>query len=181
MAYVKFDDLKAMLNLEKDDISEYPQLSIIQGGVESRIESYCKRVFEKDTVTEDFFIDRDALLHLERIPVETVSIIKVSRAGITLFEDFAWYYLDRKAGVKLQGTYENCDFSVTYTGGFEDLPPDIYRAMLLQICYEYQRYPNLGATSSRPDVGGSSSYPEYDLLSEVKSLLAKYVHPWGML
>lgn len=170
LTLVKFESLKAILDLEKAAIDDYPALQELQKSVYYAIESYLGRYLEQDTYTEKAPVSGN-LVPLKALPVSTVSAAVLS-SGVDLVAEVEIVY----DGIRLPYKVSSSLVETTYVGGFDTVPGDITRAALLQVIHEWQRKEHVGATSVTNE-GGSIQWPELTLLTEVKRLLDPYVHP----
>ncbi|SET79798.1 hypothetical protein SAMN04487962_12520 [Marinobacter segnicrescens] len=179
MALVRFEKIRDLIDLEgpvssggEATLDDFPQLAVLLDSVKASIESYIGRYIEQDSYTESGWIDSNEIplraLPVKKIKSVTVDVspidldqIRISRAGITL------------PSIVPRGTFNDVFFEVKYQGGFDEIPADIERAALLQVLYEYNRLPHIGATSVSND-GGSVQTPELGLLREVRNLLDKH-------
>ena len=186
---VTFDDLKKALELEKKTIQEYPVLEILKPSIEAAVENFLGRELEYKERTEpvQMGMAHSKMVPLKALPVASVSAVTATdgygnQESLTHLEDFRitnW-------GIRLFSAYRDKDLAVTYLGGFATpatgstpaIPADITRAALLQTVYEYEKSPNLGASTVSTE-GGSTRYPELGLLKHVKELLQKHIHPLG--
>lgn len=162
---ISFDDIKYLLDLNKSEAS-YPALTQIIESVESAIKNYCMREFEFDSYTESNVFGFGEIF-VRAYPIKKIKKIVIDDHEVTSFR-FS------NGTVKITDyKYQSGYATISYNGGFDDIPSDIKRACILQICHEYQRRDAIGATSVTSD-GGSISYPSLGLLSEVKRLLNPY-------
>lgn len=173
---VKFEDLKALLDLEKDSLTDYPALAVIMDSVQSGLESYTGRILAgEDKVTQtgiEMFSTR--YLYLKALPIKSVTSVTVGGVATT-------DYTVTSYGLKLGRTAaDDSDWSVEYVGGFDEIPGELIRAALIQTGYEYQTKEHIGAEQVSTD-GGSVQTPALALLSEVKKRLDPFVHIARML
>jgi hypothetical protein len=169
LALVKFDELKALLGLDKASLDDYPDLKLIVSSVYAAIESYLGRTLEQDTYTEVVPIN-GSLIPLMAVPLVSVSAV-IMASGFDMTSSSSI----RHDGIELLGSIKG-EVQVTYVGGLEDAPAGIKRAATLQIQHEYQRKDHIGATNVSNE-GGSTFWPELGLLKEVKRMLDPFVHP----
>ncbi|WP_235199964.1 hypothetical protein [Pseudomonas monteilii] len=162
---VEFDDVKALLGLEKTQ-DKYPELPVILGQVHAALENHCQRNFEYDEYSETGYLDG------QDIPLRALPIASVKSVAI----DGKPQLLDWRARgdrISFRGHLEGA-YKVVYKGGFDEIPADVKRAAVLQACHEYQRKDQIGATAVNTD-GGSVQYQgQVTLLKEVVRLLAPY-------
>lgn len=162
---VEFDDVKALLGLEKSQ-DKYPDLTVILGQVHSALENHCQRAFEFDEYTETGYVD-GLDIPLRALPLASVKSVTVDGKSQVL------YWRARGDRISFRGHQEG-SFKVIYKGGFDEIPADVKRAAVLQACHEYQRKDLIGATAVNTD-GGSVQYQgQVTLLKEVVRLLAPY-------
>lgn len=168
---VTFEDLAAMLGLQKESIDEYPSLKLLISSVYAAIESYTGRILEFDTYTER--VDtRNRLVPVQAYPITAVTAVIADNDPTTNMATAC----TRMVGHVQLPREVNSFVSITYSGGFEDAPAAIKRAALLQTVHEWQRKDQLGAQNVTND-GGSVIWPEFGLLKEVRRLLDPFVHP----
>lgn len=175
MALVRFSKIRDLIDLEAPVSSEgeatlddFPQLAVLLDSVKASIESYVGRYIEQDSYTESGWIDNNEI-PLRALPVKKIKSLTLDGEPV----DSTKIRLTR-SGISLPSNVpRETLFSVKYQGGFDEIPADIERAALLQVIYEYNRLPHIGATSVSND-GGSVQTPELGLLREVRTLLNKY-------
>lgn len=166
---VDFSDLKVILELNKTSYADYPALELMANQVHDALENYTGRRLggiEKQTET-GFLANSSNIVDLRNIPLSSVSSIVVDDNAITNFKIEAYGI---RAFVALSGMW-----TIVSKGGFKTIPPDIYKAEMNQIVYEYQNKEHLGSKVSSND-SGSISNDGLVILPEVKRLLAKYKH-----
>jgi hypothetical protein len=172
---LEFADLKALLDLEKASLSDYPSLALLVESVHDAVENYTNRALqEQDALTETQRMTRStSMVDLRALPIASV-------ASVTVEGDAADYRVTAW-GVELtaEAPYA-AEVAVTYTGGFEEYPADVYRAELMQTAYEYQNKDNIGAESVSTE-GGFVQRPSLQLLAEVRRLLDPYCAPRGFI
>ena len=174
MALFRFEAIRDLIDLEGPvskegpaELSDFPQIALLMDSVQASIESFCGRVFELESYTETGFID-GLELYLPALPIKKIKSFEVDGVSV----DISQLKITR-SGVRIPNFALDAQWKLKYQGGFDDIPADIQRAALLQTVYEYNRLPNVGATSVSTD-GGSTRTPELGLLQEVKNLLWKY-------
>lgn len=172
MELTSFENLKHILNLDGDEIAEYPGLEIIRDSVVSAIESYVGRYLENKERTESFCLASDScMIGLKGLPMTTIP------SAITLDGEDVSEYVITNYGIRLTDKpTAHSLFSCTYTGGYSVIPSDLERAALIQTVYEFQNKEHMGAESVSTE-GGSVSRPALGLLREVRRLLDPYKHP----
>jgi hypothetical protein len=169
LALVKFDELKALLGLDRDTLDDYPDLKLIVSSVYAAIESYLGRTLEQDTHTE--VVPINGCL----VPLMAVPVVSITSATTAFGMDLTSGASIRHDGIELSGRVRG-EIQVTYVGGLEEVPVGMRRAAILQIQHEYQRKDHVGATNVSNE-GGSTFWPELGLLKEVKRMLDPFVHP----
>lgn len=175
---VTFDQLKALLDLESSTISGYPALSLIRDSVTTAIEEYVGRELEKIERSATVFVNETptAMVQLKGIPVESVSSVTITRAGITETVDTGSYNIT-SYGIKLiYQKISDAKVDVVYTGGISATTNAFNRAALLQTAYEYQSKEQIGAEMVSSE-GGMVSRPALQLLAHVRKLLKGSLHP----
>jgi hypothetical protein len=167
MLLTTFEDLKALLKLQLDSLSDYPALSVIAESVTAAIQVYLCRDLELDSYTERFDMDGERFIGLRAIPIKKIKSVTVDGVPFIGYRQ----RLDRlEFHSPVNGLLE-----VKYQGGLDDIPEDIKRAALLQIAHEHQRHDHIGANSVSTD-GGSVRNPELGLLKEVRRMLEKHIN-----
>lgn len=162
---VEFDDVKALLDLEKTE-DKYPELAVILEQVHAALENYCQRSFEFDEYTETGYLD-SLDIPLRALPIASVKSVAIDGKSQVM----NWRV--RGDRISFRGHQEG-NFKVVYRGGFDEIPADVKRAAVLQACHEYQRKDQIGATAVNTD-GGSVQYSgQIGLLKEVIRLLSPY-------
>jgi hypothetical protein len=173
LTLVKFESLKALLDLSKDSIDDYPSLKLLVSSVYAAIESYLGRTLEQGEYTETVFVEG------RMIPLKAIPVISFSSVFTEDDEELAEKSKIRNDHVVMESRYVG-NVAVTYTGGYEEAPDQITRAALLQISHEWQRRDNIGATLATTE-GGSTNWPELSLLKEVRRMLDPFVHSARMI
>jgi len=119
---VTLDELKTYLRITGTE--EDQRLEQIRSAAESEVKRYCKRAFEYGNYTEETEAI-GGIVWLTETPVESVSEIKTSE-GATL----TIYRLDKGAGmIVLEQNYTG-PVKVGYTGGLQNIPPDLKLAVM---------------------------------------------------
>ena len=163
-------DLKPFLDLDSDTIDEVTGLSGIADSAHSAIETYIGRLVSSslstrtDTGNE---MSKTRFLFLEYFPISSVTSVTIDGTEVDSSS-----YVVRPFGIELKtGTTSGVDWTVVYEAGYDGtVDPQLIRAELLQVSYEYQSKDNVGA-SSVSNEGGSVQRPAIGLLSEVKRIL----------
>lgn len=163
---VEYEDVKPLLRLEKSGADKYPVLPTILEQVSAAIENHCQRFFLLDEYVEsEYFEGRE--IPLKALPISTIKAVSVDGKNQVLnwrIRGDRIVFRDHMDGV----------YKITYKGGFDELPPDVKRAAVLQVCHEFQRSDHIGSTSVT-DPGGTVEYSgQLALLKEVVRLLAPY-------
>lgn len=172
-----FADVKALLSWTGANYAAYPAAQAIDATLIASFDNYLGRYLATGTYTETLYRRSRAtsFVMLRALPIASVTTVTVDGDATTDFTIDAW-------GLRLGSSALNLPIVVTYVGGYDDatLPSAIRRAGALQLIYEYNRLPHVGATSVTAD-GGTVRTPELGLLAEVKRLLAPYRHPSKLL
>lgn len=172
MALYDYDNLKALLDLDEDDISSYPALEFLADNVQARIADYLGRDLESVTQTESVRIRYGSAtreIPLRALPVASVSSVTIDGAASADYEIAAW-------GLELGAAVSDVTVAVAYTGGYAAAPGWLTRALTLQIAYEWQNRDHIGADFVTQD-GGSVGRPALQLLPEVRKTLDVHRHP----
>ena len=167
---VSFSDLKNILDLNKANIADYPQLDAVSTSVHSAIENYIgKKISAIEKLTEFGFNEVHGKdIDLKNLPLSSIASIKLDGVLTTDFEI-------RPYGVELGALFKG-KWEVVSKGGYKEIPDDIYRAELMQIVYEYQNINNLATKAITNDSGGTQTNEGFALLKEVTRLLLPYKH-----
>ena len=169
---IAFDDLKNALDLEKTAYSDYPQLEAIADSVHDALENFAGKVLRGiEKKTETGFLEADAeFIDLANLPITSVTSVTIDGVATT-------DYKITGNGIKLIYGYAEYDvWTVVTKGGYKTIPPDIHRAELMQIIYEYQNINNLATKSFTNDGGSTQTNEGFALLKEVQRLLRPYRH-----
>lgn len=178
-----YSDLKAVLKLQENSVSSYPDLEILAPLVQATVESYINRKLEFGTFIEEVSLYNTNRVPLKALPINNIISVTARNPG---FSDISITgFITYEYGIMLYPKptvhYRDIIATVNYRGGYDGVntlvPKDIYRALLLQTAYEFRRLPDIGANTI-PGEGGTISYPELGLLEEVKRTLAPYQHPY---
>lgn len=180
LALIDFDEMRAVLNLEKPDLADYPSLEAIVASVYAAIESHTGRTLERASRTE--YVDVDGrIVPLKALPVQSVSLVMFDGADMT-----ADLVVSRRDGLRIRYPLTG-EVAVTYTGGLSLADVQnasevaaLKRAMTLQVLHEFQRKDHIGAESVSNE-GGFTRWPQMGLLDEVKRLLAPIRNPTVMI
>lgn len=171
---VEFKTLKAILELEKDGISDYPRLEVIAAAVPSSFEMYAGRKFEevdKRVESGNTEIGRPTkFLHLHALPIKSITSVVIDGRTIGTSE-----YVVDAYGVRLLASVSGVSWTVEYQGGFDEFPADLKYTAAIQAAYESQNMDVLGAQTVSSE-GGTVTTPGFKLLPEVQRRLSNYVH-----
>jgi len=177
---VSFENLKSILDLENDLVSDYPQLQVLHDSVVSSFESYTDRKFEEDKYVEKIFCSTGLrMVNLKAIPIDSIVSVVRNVDGVSTTLDSSEYEIT-DYGVRLVGYFVRGNVEVTYNGGIAEVDEDLSRAAMLQVSFEYQNIDHIGASSVSTE-GGSVQRPAIGLLAEVKRLLTSFKHPGSFM
>lgn len=166
---VDFEELRAVLRLQKEDLEDYPDLAAIISSVYAAIESHTGRTLEYSaTHAETVWID-GRLVPLKALPVSALTAAVIDGLEMRSLASI------RQDGIEFLAPLRG-QVAVTYAGGYLFAPDALKRAATLQVLHEYQRKDKIGAESVSNE-GGFTRWPQMGLLDEVKRLLAPFVHP----
>lgn len=175
MTLVEFADLKALLELEKTSIDDYPALALLSDSVSAAIESYLGRALDYGKRTEAVRVpESTSMIALRALPVKSVESVAFTTNGTDAQTLTSFSVVDY--GVELWSAISGGAVSVVYKGGFTTVPDWLHRAALMQIAYEFQNKDHIGADYVSIE-GGSISRPALSLLGEVKRMLDPHKHP----
>ena len=177
---VTFAEIKALLGLTKSTLAEYPALEVILDTMITSFEEEIGRKLDSESRTETIFVNgfKTSQVKLNAIPVTAMTSVIVTSAGdsesFTENED----YEVARFGLRLWTKLRNVKIVVMYTGGLSAVTeePNLNRAALYQLGYEFQSKEQIGA-STVSNEGGSVQRPELQLLKETKRLLRRSWHP----
>jgi len=183
MIFLSFDEIKAILDLEKTE-ADYPIIPVIESGVISAIESFTKRKLTYGNYVEkDYGSDLTTLFALKALPIATINSVAID--GVAVDQD---NYIVNTFGLDFYRPYPKLFIEIDYDGGFkkitdtgpsfatiDSLDSEIYRALFLQTIYEYQSRDYIGS-STVTNEGGSITKPGLKLLDEVVRLLKGHKH-----
>jgi hypothetical protein len=174
MELVSFEDLKSILGLELDDISDYPALEVIKDNVVSGFEGFLGMPFEEEARTSTYwptFPTRNFVVGV--VPLVSITKVEVDSVEQVLGEG----YKRTKNGIKLMSQTTE-EVVITYTGGYSEdtLPRPIKKAALYQTAFEYQQKDVIGSESIQTR-DGTTKKPGFKMLDEVVRLLQPYMHP----
>ena len=168
---IDLDTLKLDLGITVDTDDEYLQRAISRASV--AIMGYCGRVFAVETVTDSFSPNGSSSLVCSHYPV-----IEVESA-------LGGYNLDMRRGLICHPTSSwTSAFSITYSGGYEEIPLDLQAAVLevvKAIQFNRTRDPQLRSESI---LSGLYAYTLFDSKSlpagtpgQVAGILDRYRSP----
>lgn len=201
MRFCSPDKLTAIIGLDKD-ADAYAPLEVLQDGIQATFEAYLNRELElKNRIQKVFF--RGTMIPLKALPIRTVTSVTLTAhagviQGLGYVQDLVLNpndYMITPYGIKLVSYKANGNAyaTVNYTGGVsstingyaivtdaedESLVLALENSALQQIKYEWVRKESQGATIISTD-GGTTRFPELDLLKTVKSMLGQHRHPMG--
>lgn len=168
---VSFDDLKAILGLEKDE-TDYPALTVIKNSVVAMFEDFTHRSF-KFTIHEEqsYVYSKTKMIPLKALPISKINSINLDGTPITDYKITPY-------GLELAASVEGGTITTNYEGGITgSIPSNLNRAALLQTAYEYQNSDSIGQQTVSTE-GGTITKSELGMLKEVKVLLQSAVHPF---
>lgn len=164
------------------------QLADYISQVSTSVNSYCNRVFARETVAETFRPDcRLNHLVLSRFPVSAISSIVENGVELVVSD----YELDADLGIARRlvsdskSTWPSGKIIVTYAGGYllpgdvgRDLPEDIERAAIMLAAQAFSSA-GIDATVKRETVEGIGSTERFPLSAsgmspEAEALLSRY-------
>ena len=170
MDIVTFADLKALLDLEKTTIAEYPALELIAELVQPSFEEYLGVKFDEERYTEERYIEKPTkLISLKALPVKSITTITFEDVALTGYTITAW-------GLHLAAKVGNGVLEITYSGGIPEVHEWLRRAATLQVAYEYQTKEHIGSDYVATE-GGTVGRPALQLLNDVKRILDPHRHP----
>ncbi len=170
MEIVTFEDLKALLDLEKAAMSDYPALELIAELVQPSFEQYLGVQFDEERRSFSKYIENPTkLIPLEGLPVKSISTLQFEGMDIT-------GYTIVEFGLRLGAEISNGLLECTYTGGLQEVPSWLRRAATLQVAYEYQTKEHIGSDYVTTE-GGSVGRPALKMLNDVKRILDPHRHP----
>lgn len=167
-----FADLKKLLDLDKNALTDYPALELLVESVYEAMESYCGRTFQLDKYTETCHIWDQEYVSLKALPI--TSIVSVTLVSGTVSTDLTSLVTIRDYDILL-GIEASGTITTVYKGGYDEAPGPLRRAHLLQVAYEYQNKDHIGAESVSNE-GGAVTRPALQLIPEVKKILNRYRH-----
>jgi hypothetical protein len=173
---VEFSTLKALLDLEKNNLSDYAALEAIVAAVPDTLSQYLGReLVEEDTWTlSDYIQSSTRFLDLPYLPIVSITSLVIG----DLDYDSTTYTITGD-GLRLKSPVSYVDYDITYVGGFESFPKDLQYAAALQAMYEYQNKDHIGAQTVSTE-GGSVTTPGLKIHDEVKRRLRPYMTPRGV-
>lgn len=121
--------LRVRLGLDKDDTSHDADIQTAWDTSLALAERYCNRLLEyKPAWVEKFIGEGDYSLSLERYPLEAVASV-TDDDGQALDPDC--YDFDKYSGVLLIRGHGKRWLTVTYAGGYNPIPGDLWLALVL--------------------------------------------------
>jgi len=119
------DQFALSLNIDQNDTSKMDQLTMLMNSAMTIIENYCHRKFTREQTQESYIIDETKAIQVQRFPIESVESV-VYASGMELTK----YFVDKNAGViKFHEQIFDSEVMVSFTGGFDPLPPDVLLAL----------------------------------------------------
>lgn len=178
MQLISLSDLKTFL--EKTDTTHDTLLLNIISYYSKRIETFCNRLFTKESRTE-YFDAGNKKLYVAAIPIDLTTCTVTLDDDVQVINDDYFVWADQGLiEFFLTPCYiEPKQIQVNYYGGYNlvdgvvAIPDDLKFACVLQCAYVFRNRSKLGASSiSMPD--GSMSIMLTDFLPEVRSILKSY-------
>lgn len=170
--FAPFASLKALLQLEKAAITDYPQLGKVVDRVKQAFETYLGYHLDLDDYTYSFFQNTATrFIYLTALPIVTVDSVVID-----LVEWSDYKITDH--GIMLPTKISAASVTTTHNGGYDstNYPPAIEKAAVTQVCYEFGSVDNIGSTITTTD-GGTVQRPELGLLKEVQRMLTPFQSP----
>ncbi len=177
---VTYADMKKLLELQDAAITDYPPLEVINDTMINSFEVATGRKLNNESRTEVVFINNfyTARLMLRAIPITAMTSVTVTMYGVSESWTENSDYEVTEYGLRLWARLKNAKVTVVYTGGLSAVTeePNMNRAALYQLAYEFQSKDQIGAESVSNE-GGSVQRPALTLLPETKRLLVPSLHP----
>ncbi len=177
---VTFEELSALLALEREPIYEYPALGVIKDSMISAFEEHLGRFLNNEERTETQHIGNlgRSKIKLPAIPITAVSSVTVTAGGTSQSYDETTHYDITGWGLQILFTLKRCKIVVVYTGGLTAVTQEqrLNRAALYQTSYEFQSKAQIGAETVSTE-GGSVTRPALQLLDETKRMIKRSIHP----
>jgi hypothetical protein len=170
MSLWDFDSIKGVLGLTKS-VESYAGFETLADSAEARIEAYLQRHLPLTTYTDRGRLYRRTApyIPLRGLPIASVSTLTIDGVPVSADE----YEID-EYGLFLYAERTGL-WVCTYSGGLEEAPAWLSRALTMQIAYEWQGHDHIGASNVSTS-GGSVSRPALELLPDVRAVLAPYRH-----
>jgi hypothetical protein len=162
MALVSNTELKALLDIENDNAA----LTIIASYVQSLFESFLCRYLEEDTYKETFFYAGYQLpLYGPVKKIKTVYVNGIETSGYQLGPDCLFVYNAKNNDV----------VTVSYVGGYAEVPGVIKKAAIDQCIHEFKRRDNPDVVSVKT-ANTTMTYANEagGLLESVKKMIQPY-------
>jgi hypothetical protein len=119
------DQFAMSLRVDTNDTSKMSQLTMLMNSAMTIIENYCHRKFILQADQEKFVLDETKTIRLRRFPIASVESV-VYANGMELND----YLLDAESGtIVFAERVFNSEVLVSYTGGFDPIPPDVLLAL----------------------------------------------------
>lgn len=165
---INIDLIKSMTNMPTENTTKDNLYSIaIKAGIKAS-ENYCRRNFNQQEYVGKGFVMGDDI-QLSSLPVIEVKEVKIDDDIITD------YKVIKSLGIiKLEEEFED-DFEVTYTGGYEELPDDLFQAICLTIINLFTKYQKIAdGANSVVTSDGTINYNMEAIPQEAKQILNRY-------
>ena len=176
-ALTDFSIIKSLLDLSKENLSDYPGLSEIMDSVDAAIANYLQRGLTREPRSETAHIgDSSRMVPLKGLPVASVSSVMLTTENESARLLAADEYQASGYGIRMIAVVANAQIDVTYTGGPESPSGSWARAAEIQVRHEWQTRDHIAAERVSND-GGSVTRPGLVLLDEVIRLLNPDRHP----
>jgi hypothetical protein len=164
MALVTVDDVKYVYGLIGE--GDYDLVSEIIDRVGKSFDTYCDRVFESATYTEDYDGDRRDIM-LEHYPVTSITSVTdrgQDWTGSTVINS-SYYKISRdnrhilfSSSATLTRYREN--IRIVYVAGYTTIPDDIKQACIREVIIEYKRRQKPDVTGQTMDDGSITIYAD---------------------
>lgn len=178
--------LRVRVGLADDDTSKDTQIQAAMDAAMSLAEEYCDRKFEyKEGYVEEFCLNSDYSVSLDRYPLKEITSITVMD-GSSVTPDY--YVKDKKTGLLyIPGYAGDADLKVTYSGGHETLPADVWMALLMIFDNTFKELSSTSGSGASATISGdvkAISVPdvgriEFESSSWGSDTMA--TSPWGLI
>lgn len=177
---VTYADLKSLLELKDAAITDYPPLNVINGTMIYAFEQHLGRKLNSEARTQTDYVNGfpTAMLYLDAIPVTTMTSVTLTYRGESESLTENESYEVTQYGIRLFAKIRNVKVVTVYVGGISAVSevPQLNRAALYQIAYEFQNKDWVGSESVSTE-GGNVTRPELQLLKETKRMIRSAMHP----